>query len=155
MRVFRKRLIPEELIELKKDKVVYSDSNILITRWEAIRPKTDLHHGVSCYFLEEGYKVSKFYSHDNTVMYWYCDIISYEYNKLNDCYVFTDLLADVIIYPDGFVKVVDMDELAVAFEKNSLKKEQVCACLHQLHTLLEVIYSGKFKELQKKLEEWE
>lgn len=155
MKLFRKRLIPEEMIELKKDRVLYRDSNILITKWEAIRPKIDLHHGISCYFLSEGYKVSKFYSVDNTLLYWYCDIIIYQYNATEDCYIFTDLLADVIIYPDGFVKVVDMDELAEMFEKDGLEKYQVCACLRQLNTLLQIIYSGKFKELQKKLEEWE
>ena len=47
-------------------------------------------------------------------MYWYFDIVEYDYDKENNSLTSLDLLADVIVYPDGFVKVLDLDELAEA-----------------------------------------
>ena len=48
--------------------------------------------------------------------------MSYEYTEETDTYIVTDLLADVIVYPDGFVKVVDLDELGEALEKGLLSR---------------------------------
>lgn len=62
--------------------------------------------------------------------------------------VVTDLLADVILYPDGFVKVVDLDELAEAFEKRLLSEELLKKALRQTNQLLTLIYSGGFSSLQ-------
>ena len=55
---------------------------------------------------KKNYKVSKFLFSDDSLIYWYCDIIDYTYDNEGDEYVFRDLLADVIVFPDGFVKVV-------------------------------------------------
>ena len=60
----------------------------------------------------------------------------------------TDLLADVILYPDGFVKVVDLGELAEAFEKRLLSEELLKKALRQTNQLLTLIYSGGFSSLQ-------
>lgn len=98
--LYRKRLIPEECVLLKDDHLFYQDSDILMTSWNTLKPKPELHHGISCYYLRDGFKISKFYDHQNQFMYWYCDIIAYEYDKSGNSYVFTDLIADVIIYPD-------------------------------------------------------
>ena len=94
--LYRKRIIPEEIILLDKDEILYSDDSHIITKWNTIKPKKILHHGSSCYFLKEGFKVSKFYREDGTLIYWYCDIISYSYDASDNSYVFTDLLADVL-----------------------------------------------------------
>ena len=58
--LYRKRLIPEECILLNKDILLYRDEHILVTKWQTIRPKKDLDHGTSCYFLDKGWKVSRF-----------------------------------------------------------------------------------------------
>lgn len=150
--LYRKRIIPEECVLLKDDKVLYQDEQIIVTGWNTLKPKKDLHHGYSCYFLKEGYKVSKFYREDNSLLFWYCDIVEHDYNPETNTYIFTDLLADVIIYPDGFVKVVDIDELVTALgdgliSEDTLKKSLLC-----LNNLLEIIYSGNFDTLQKPIE---
>lgn len=99
VKLYRKRLIPEECILLKDDHLFYQSPDILMTAWSALKPKPDLDHGISCYYLKEGFKISKFYDHQNRFMYWYCDIISHQYDKEENRYIFTDLLADVILYP--------------------------------------------------------
>ena len=146
--LYRKRIIPEEIILLDKDEVLYLDDEHIVTRWNAIRPKKILHHGCSCYFLKEGYKVSKFYREDGTLMYWYCDIIDYTYDKKDNSYVFTDLLADVLIYPDGRVKVVDVGEIADALTDGTLSVEKMIPALRSLDKLLKIIYSGEFSKIQ-------
>ena len=52
--LYRKRIIPDECILLKNDHIVSFENNRLVTTWSALHPKKDLHHGISCYFLEHG-----------------------------------------------------------------------------------------------------
>ena len=155
LKLYRKRIIPEECILLKDDEVLYHDSEVIITKWNTIHPKKTLHHGYSCYFLERGFKVSKFYDHDGNLISWYCDIISYSYEEEDNAYPFTDLLVDVIVYPDGFVRVVDLDELADAARDGLISAEQMQLALRRTDKLLSVIYKGAFGKLQKYIEDQE
>lgn len=151
--LYRKRLIPEECILLKDDVVLYRDHQIIVTAWNSLKPRADLHHGSSCYYLAEGIKVSRFCKEDGSVLYWYCDIVDYDYDENTDTYVVTDLLADVIVYPDGFVKVVDLDELVTAKEAGLLNDEMLKAAILRLNHLLEIIYAGDFDKLKEPIEE--
>ena len=90
--LYRKRLIPLECVPLKDDEILQWDDNIILTKWNALKPKKDLHHGYSCYFLKEGYKVSKFYTADNSLLYWYCDIVAFEKSTEENALIVTDLL---------------------------------------------------------------
>lgn len=152
--LYRKRLIPEECILLKDDRVLYRDEQIIVTGWNSLKPRKDLHHGFSCYYLTEGIKVSRFYREDGSLLYWYCDIVDYEYTEENDTYIVTDLLADVIIYPDGFVKVVDLDELVTARESGILSEAMMHRALLRVNHLLQIIYAGDFPKLQKPTERY-
>ena len=150
--LYRKRIIPDECVLLKDDKILHRDEQIIVTGWNSLKPRKDLHHGYSCYFLKEGYKVSKFYREDNSLLYWYCDIVEYDYHPDTDTYIVTDLLADVIIYPDGFVKVVDIDELVTALNEKLISEDTLKKSLLNLNSLLEIIYSGTFDKLIEPIE---
>lgn len=147
MKMFRKRLIPEEWIELKGDKVIYQDENRIITQWKTLKPREDFSYGYSCYYLKEGYKVSKFIKENGELKCWYCDIITAEWKEQEVSWIFTDLLADVIIKKDGIVQVVDLDELADAFEAGMLTAEELIRALRSLNQLLFVIESGEFQNM--------
>lgn len=149
--LYRKRLIPDECILLKDDVITYIDNEVIITTWRALKPKKDLHHGSSVYFLNKGYKVSKFQREDDSIMYYYCDIIEKSYDEENNTYVFTDLLADVIVYPNGYSKVVDIDEVADALESGLITKEQSITALKNLDALLKIVYADKFDTLTARL----
>lgn len=149
--LYRRRIIPDECVLLKDDIILSCDEEHIVTKWNALRPKKDLHHGASCYFLKEGFKVSKFCREDNSLLYWYCDIVDYNYDSAQNNLIVTDLLADVIIYPDGFVKVVDLDELVIALESRSISLDTLKASLNKLDKLLNIIYAGKFEHLTKML----
>lgn len=155
IRLYRRRLIPAECIPLPNDVILTSRDGILVTAWRTIRPKKNMDHGYSCYYLKEGYKISKFYRADNTLLYYYCDIISPVYEENTNTLTVTDLLADVIIYPDGSVHVVDLDELADAHEQGLLSAELLMYVLRTLNRLLELIYGGNLEELLKPIEEGE
>lgn len=152
--LYRKRLIPDECVLLKDDTVLYRDDQIIVTGWNSLKPRRDLHHGYSCYYLSEGIKVSRFYQEDNSLIFWYCDIVDYSYEQATDTYVVTDLLADVIVYPDGFVKVVDLDELVTARQSQILSDHMLDKALLRLNRLLQIIYSGDFSSLQKPTEQY-
>lgn len=153
LKLYRKRIIPEECLLLKDDTIVRADDKVVITTWRTLNPKTTFDHGCSCYFLQEGIKVSKFYRADGSLLYWYCDIVNYDYREKENALIVTDLLADVIIYPDGRYKVVDLDELAEAMEQGLITAEQMGSCLRNLHSLLSLLYRDKFDKLQAYLDD--
>ena len=78
--LYRKRIIPDECIPLKDDLILSCNEERIVTSWKALHPKKDLHHGMSCYFLKEGFKVSKFCLEDDPLLYWYCDIVDFHYS---------------------------------------------------------------------------
>lgn len=155
LKLFRKRIIPNECILLKDDIILSANEEFIITKWNALKPKKDLHHGYSCFFLKEGLKISKFYREDNSLMCWYCDIVDYSYNEEDNSLTATDLLADVIVAPDGFVKVVDLDELADIMEQHNLSEQLIVLALRRLNHLLSLIYTGEFDNLKAHIEKWE
>ena len=150
--LYRKRLIPDECVRLDDDKVIYRDDDIIVTKWKALHPKPRLDHGYSCYFLKRNYKVSKFLFSDDSLIYWYCDIIDYTHDEADDSYIFRDLLADVIVFPDGFVKVIDLDEFEEALDRSLITETDVRMALKTLDNLLRTIYDGRFPELQDEIE---
>ena len=68
LKIFRKRIIPAECILLDKDIIVERTDEHIITSWHTIRPKDEFDHGTSCYFLNDGIKVSKFYRSDGSLL---------------------------------------------------------------------------------------
>lgn len=154
LKIYRKRMIPDECILLKDDIILEITQDFIITQWKTLKPRRDFHHGYSCYYLKFGYKISKFYREDNTLLYWYCDIVDYLYKKEENSLLVTDLLADVVIYPDGYIKVLDINELALALEKELCEPQVVIQALNKLDLLLNTIYDDKFDTLSAQIEKW-
>lgn len=146
-KLYRKRYMPSEVVHLKDDIITYQSENIMVTKWDVLHPKAKFSHGVSCYYMDKGWKISKFLNKNDELVYYYCDIIDTTYNQEENFYVFTDLLADVIIYEDGFVKVVDLGEIAEALEEGIITDREAKLALSRLDALLEVIYGGGLPEM--------
>ena len=62
---------------------------------------------------------------------------------------------DVIVYPEGFVRVVDLDELADALRDHLITSEETQLALRHLDKLLNLIYSGHFPRLQQYIDDVE
>lgn len=152
VRLFRRRFLPDELTELKDDTILSMSEDVIITRWNVLKPRKDISHGVSAYFIKLGIKVSKIYDADQNLVYWYCDIIDTKIDTEQNTYTFNDLLIDVLVYPDGHVEVVDMDEFADMIEQNVLNQNTSILTLRQTNNLLHLIYSGKFSQLTDYIE---
>jgi len=152
LKLFRKRYVPMELLHLKNDHLISLQDNVLLTRWDTIKPRKDIAHGISAYFLKDGFKVSKVFNHLHEPVYWYCDIINAIVDEENNEITSEDLLLDVVIYPDKTVRVLDVAETAEAFESGIITKEQLIYAMNRLDKLLSLIYSGKFATLQSYLD---
>jgi uncharacterized protein len=142
--IMRQRYIPFETIDISGDEILFRDDELLITKWKAIKPRSDLFGGISFTFLKEGYKISKFFDKDENFLFWYCDIIEVKYEAEYEKYTLIDLLVDVKIFPHGEYRVLDVDELAEALEKNLVSKVQVNMALNRLDKLLQMIYNNMF-----------
>jgi uncharacterized protein len=143
-KMFRKRYIPNEIVDMENDELVYRSETVIITRWKPIKPRNDFKSGVSYTFIDEGFKVSRFYDDDKNLLFIYCDIIDVDYNKDKDEFIFIDLLADVKIYNDGRVVVLDLDEIADTLTDGIIDINLAAVALKRLDKLLNMIYSGKF-----------
>lgn len=153
--LYRKRLIPDECIHLKDDIILHRDDDYIITRWKSIRPRKDMDHGFSLYLINEGIKVSKFYRADNSLLCWYCDIVDYSFNEDKTVLTTTDLLIDIVILPDGTLKVLDLDELSDAFRLSLIDAEQLHRALLRANDLLNKVYRSEFAAYQKRIESFE
>lgn len=150
-KLYRRRFIPNEIIFLKDDKIISEDkkNGIIITKWNVLKKRPDFSHGVSCYFLNEGFKISKFIDNNDNLLFWYCDIINYDYSQEKNEYIINDLLIDIIVQNNGNIKVLDMDEIAEALENRIITEKIACEALKKAHKLLYIIYNDKFKEYTK------
>lgn len=146
IKLFRKRFIPEETIELKDDRIIMFKNGILITKWDVLKPRQDINNGISAYFIKDGIKVSKIFDTNGCLVYWYCDIIETIHNENSNTFTFNDLLIDILVYPDGHVEVVDMGEFADAMENGMLSNSTIATALRNADALLKTIYSGNFSK---------
>ena len=145
-RLFRRRFIPDENIELKDDMILALEPNLIITSWNVLKPRRDISRGVSAYFIDKGIKVSKVFDNAGQMVYWYCDIIETHYDEKENIYTFNDLLIDVVVYPDGQVEVLDMDEFADAMEQGILSVGTIAHAMRATYDLLHTIYAGEFEK---------
>lgn len=155
LKLYRKRYIPNETIFLKDDEILLANSELIITKWTVLKPRKDISWGISAYYMEHNFKISKIFDADNKLVYWYCDIIHTEHPD-SSTYIFHDLLVDIIVHPDGFVRVVDLDEIADVIEQSdNLTKEMIIKAMRSTNYLLTLIYDGQFKHLTKIIEDYE
>ncbi len=142
MKIYRKRYIPNEIVDISNDKVVSFEDDVLVTQWRPIHPRNDIAYGKSYTFLKKGWKISQFYNKNNEFLYWYCDII--EVKVKEDEYTFIDLLVDVVVEPDGNYKIVDLDELDEAVKKGLIDEDKKKEALEKMNALVKQIESGHF-----------
>ena len=147
IKLYRKRFIPDELKLLSDDKILYMDDTLILTAWNTLKPRSDFASGISAYYRREGFKISRHYGADGTFTRWYCDIVSE--SKATDGLIFSDLLIDVVIFPDGTVRVVDLDEAADALEQGLITADMLTRALRSTNKLLTYIHQGRFSELTK------
>ncbi len=151
IRLYRKRYFPEELIHLKDDVILQAEENLIITKWDTLKPREDITGGISVYAIDKHIKVSKVFDKKGNFVHWYCDIITTEQPD-DSTYIFTDLLIDIIIDPGGTVHVVDMDELGDYIKNGTIDPDTACLALHAANDLLVSISDGSFEQYKQLLD---
>ena len=48
--LYRKRIIPEEMILLKDDVILHQDASTIITKWNSLKPRKDFSNGISIFY---------------------------------------------------------------------------------------------------------
>lgn len=147
--LYRRRFIPEELIHLKDDIFLVMEQNLIITKWKTLHARNDIASGISAYYLDKGFKVSKLFDEQGQTVYWYCDIIQTKKDPDKNTVIIEDLLVDVILYEDGSIRIVDLDELADALEQKLITQLEATHALRTVNSLLKIIYDGLFYTLQE------
>ena len=54
IRLYRRRYVPDEITELKDDKILMAKDDIIVTNWNVLKPRKDIDHGISIYYIEKG-----------------------------------------------------------------------------------------------------
>jgi len=147
LKLYRRRFIPNETIELKNDQIIRADDSIIVTKWKTINPKPDFSRGVSCYFLDFGWKISRFENDAGECVYTYCDIIDPVYKDEDNSILINDLLVDIVVHNNGAVEVTDLGEIAEALETGLITPGMAAEALRRADALLRVIYGGRLNEL--------
>lgn len=147
LNLYRRRFIPDELVHLKDDIILARDEKIIITKWKTLHPRKDIAGGISAYYLDLGLKISRVYDKDHRHVYWYCDIVQAKEGPDPDTLIFEDLLIDVILHPDGTMRITDLVELADALELKLITEADTRSALRSLDTLLSIIYRNEFHTL--------
>ena len=82
IKLYRRRYIPDETVFLKDDEIIYADNDRIVTKWKALKPRSDFAGGMSVCYLKEGYKVSRMTDISGKAVFYYCDIVETVYD---DC----------------------------------------------------------------------
>ena len=151
--LFRRRFIPDECVELKDDIVLKRTDSMIVTKWHVIKERRDFSDGYSCFYLDRGYRISKFLKSNGDLLFWYFDIVDYDMDSANNALHIIDLLADVVVYPNGKLRVVDLDELSEAFEKHLIDETLLKKSLLSLNRLLNEIYTDGIEPLAAPIED--
>lgn len=147
LNLYRRRFIPDELVHLKDDIILVQEEKFILTKWKTLHPRRDIAGGISAYYLDKGFKISRIYDKDHKHVYWYCDIIRVRKGSDPDTLIFDDLLIDVILHPDGTMQIMDLGELADALELRLITEDEAKSALRSLDTLLSIIYREEFHTL--------
>ena len=141
--VIRKRLIPNEEIDISGDEQLFFDGNLLVTRWLPIRPRRDIGWGISHTYIKEGYKVSAVYDCEGYFKHWYWDIIEAQFESGNRLVV-KDLLIDVVVEENFTIKILDLQEFEEAMAAGLICQKEHIYALNILKKILADVLDYRF-----------
>ncbi len=168
--LFRRRFIPNELTFLKDDEILAYNDEIIVTRWNSLKPRNDFSGGMSTYYRKKGIKISRIIDNNGDFLHWYCDIVTEcgpeALDVDNGCklrngadtfileggipgvhpIVYQDLLIDIIVNPNGLIEVADLDELADAQKNGLITSEMTNKALHIAKDYLRLLY-GRYGKM--------
>ncbi len=143
-KILRKRIIPDEEVDISGDELLSWEEDGMVTRWLPIRPREDIGWGLSYTSFRKHYKISAFYDTSGDFLYWYCDVVTVRYEPETYTLVVKDLLADVRLYPGREPEVLDWDELEKASRLGWITEDERLLAEQTVEALLELIRQKRF-----------
>ncbi|MBD5531318.1 MAG: DUF402 domain-containing protein [Lachnospiraceae bacterium] len=101
--------------KLGGEEIVVCDGGI---KWLSILPQNDF------------YCITAMMNEKSDILLWYIDMIAGQGTDTDGMPWFDDLYLDLVVYPNGEIKVDDMDELEEALRQKDITQEQFDLALH-------------------------
>lgn len=119
------------LLEIKKvtEKQVwnFNGEDIIVCddgfKWLSILPQNDF------------YCITAMMNTNDDILLWYIDMIADQGIDADNVPYFDDLYLDLVVYPNGTIKVDDMDELVEALSQKDITEEQFNLAIHTSNKL--------------------
>lgn len=102
------------------EEIVVCDGGI---KWLSILPQNDF------------YCITAMMNEKSDIIVWYIDMIAGQGTDADGMPWFDDLYLDLVVYPNGEIKVDDMDELEEALRQKDITQEQFDLALHTVDQL--------------------
>ena len=124
----------------------FKDSGIKVTVPSGYTVIDNNYKLLEFYDYSKKIKLSTFFNPKNEIIEWYFDI-AVEIGKENDVLYEDDLYLDVLVKPDGKIKLLDEDELKNALDKFEITYEEYQMAYDEANKLIKMI-DGKIEQLR-------
>lgn len=108
--LLKHKLLPQCTEDITEDEILFFNNDYLVTQWKAKSSNMNIASALSVVSVEHGIQISKKYDKDKKFCYWYCDIVKTKWTPESSCFEITDLLVDVVVFPDNELRMIDLDE---------------------------------------------
>lgn len=141
---YKMKLTSNKLEDISDDKVLFQNDEIMVTDFSPKSSSMGTSRVLSFCLFKNNWQISANFDQEGHFRYWYCDIVDYSVNRENNSLTITDLAADVAVFPDNYVSVMDLDELGELIDTESISKEMSVKALKSAQALLKLVYDGQF-----------
>lgn len=142
--LLKHKLVPQGTVDITNDKILFFDGNFLVTQWKPENSNMNISSAISLVSIKDGYQISKKFDSNNKFVYWYCDIVKTKWTKETSCLEITDLIIDLVVFPNYQVNCIDLDELTDAKEKGLISSMDFNWAKESSLKLLQKVIEGEF-----------
>ena len=108
VKIIKHKLCPYESQDITNDHWHHISEDLLISTWNPVESEMQVASVLSIFELSKGVQISKKFNAQGQLKYWYCDLIAARYE--DEALHITDLILDLVIFPDGVLQVIDVSE---------------------------------------------
>ncbi|MEW6723585.1 MAG: DUF402 domain-containing protein [Bacillota bacterium] len=142
----RKRscLAPDVIRIYPANRLHYTSDLLVVEEWQFTdHPRYS--RAIAFHCLERHYSVQQMFGHKGQFLFWYYHVERGR-QVAPGVYDFLDLALDVIHYPDGRVLTVDLDDLADAYERHLIGRDDLLLALRRADFICHEIESRRLPD---------
>ncbi|PIQ25588.1 hypothetical protein COW36_21330 [bacterium (Candidatus Blackallbacteria) CG17_big_fil_post_rev_8_21_14_2_50_48_46] len=130
----KQKLHPVREVNLSGDTWLHQDEHLCVSYWHLPRTESDqVAHTLTLTIFDEAIQIHSKHNAAGERLYWYCDLL--EVKRDEGGWHLTDLLLDVVVFPDGSTRMLDLGELAEALEEGGIHPQQAAQALRLAETI--------------------